>query len=183
MKWLDIRRRVMAAVGGHRIVRETITVHPTSLDTVNSVYDSIDESYPIENAYALSSSTTYARVYWVYGNNEHTYIYLNFDLSSIPLDATIVSVACSVRQTMTGTQSTRWLIREAALTSGTTIKSNTITPNSTSKMTFSDAGTWTAAELHDAKWMTHIQRRQYGTTSYHCDLYGASLTVEYEYEK
>lgn len=160
--------------------RYTVTVYPSSLDTALSVYDSIDASYPIENAFTPSSSGTYARVNWVYGNNEHTWIYLNFDLSQIPLDATIISVACSVRQAMTGSQSTRWLIREAALTSGTTIKGSTWTPSMNAVLTVPNPGSWSAAELHEAKWMTHIQRRNYGTTAYHCDLYGATLTVTYE---
>ena len=176
----DFRRRLMSGAGPGGPKRYTITVYPSSLDTTLSVYDSIDSAHPIENAFTASSSSTYARVYWVYGNNEHTWIYLNFDLSQIPLDATIISVSGTVRQIMTGYQSTRWLVREGALTSGTTIKSSIWTPSSNSAFTITDAGTWTAAELRDAKWMTHIQRRNYGTTEYHCDLYGLSLTVTYE---
>lgn len=167
-----------AGPGGPK--RYTITVYPSSLDTALSVYDSIDSAYPIENAFTASSSRTYARVHWVYGDSEHTWIYLNFDLSQIPLDATIISVSGSVRQVMTGYQSTRWKIREGALTSGTTIKSNIWTPSMNSATAITDAGTWTAAELRDAKWMTHIQRRNYGTTEYHCDLYGITLTITYE---
>lgn len=177
----EFRRRLMAAAGGGGGPRQyTITVYPSSLDTALSVYDSIQETHPIENAFTPYSSSTYARVYWVYGNDQHTWIYLNFDLSQIPLDATIISVSGTVRQAMTGTQSTRWRVREAALTSGTTIKSSIWTPSMNSPTTITDAGTWTAAELRDAKWMTHIQRRGYGTTEYHCDLYGLSLTITYE---
>lgn len=161
--------------------RYTVTVYPSSLDADLSVYESIDETHPIENAFGPANSSNYAVVHWIKGADTHTYVYLNFDLSAIPLDATIISVACSIRVTMNGTQSTRWRVRETMLTSGTTQKSSVITPSMQSVSTFSDAGTWTPAELHEAKWMTHIQRRtSYVTTDYYLTIYGATLTVTYE---
>lgn len=167
------------------IVQATITAYPSSLDTVNSVYDRIDDSYPISNAFAASSSTTQARVYWVKGSSAQTYVYLKFDLSSIPADATILSVGCSEKTNMTGTQSSRWSERDIYVTSGTTIKSGKMGTFDTSAHTFGDAGTWTWAELQEARMRYHIKRgtnSSYYNTDYYLAIYGATLTVTYEYD-
>ena len=41
-------------------VSDTISAHPSSFDSANSSYASVNASYPIENGETDSSSTTYA---------------------------------------------------------------------------------------------------------------------------
>lgn len=171
----------MAAVGKKGPRQYTVTVYPSSLDEVNSVFESIDASYPIANAFTPSSSGSAARVHWVKGSGALTDIYLNFDLSSIPLDATILNVVATTKINMTGYQSSRWAERGAFLSSGLTDKSSQNSVSTTSAVTFSDPGEWTPAELHEAKLHVHLKRSSsYVNTDYYFSIYGATLTVTYE---
>lgn len=179
----DRRRLLMAIQGGGGPRQYTVTVYPSLLDTANSVYDRIDADYPIANAFDAPSSSSQARAYWIKGASAETYVYLQFDLSSIPSNATILSVACSERTTMTGTQSTRWSVRNICVTSGTTVKSDLITAFDNNARSFSDMGTWTWAELQEARMRYHIKRgtnSNYYNIDYYLGIYGAALTVTYE---
>ena len=168
------------------ITREgTISAHPTSYDTSHHSYASISSSYPITNAYTDSSSTTYCQVSWKTGSGAETYVYLKFDLSAIPNDATIKSVTAKAKGYVNTTNSSRVTTRQMQLATGTTLKGSARTlSTSTSEQTFTDVGTWTRAELHDARIRYYVKRGTSNTSStYQMRMYGATITVTYEWQE
>ncbi len=165
--------------------QETISAHPTSYDTSHYSYASISSYYPITNAYTDSSSTNYAQVSWKTGSGAETYVYLKFDFSSIPSGATIKTVTAKAKGYVNTTNSSRVTTRQMQLATGTTLKGNALTiSNSTSEQTFSNVGTWTRAELLDAGIRYYVKRGSSNTSStYQLRMYGATMTVTYEYQE
>lgn len=164
---------------------ETISVHPVGYDQTHHSYASISSQYPMSNAYTDSSSTTYAQVSWKTGSNAETYVYLKFDFSSIPVDAIIKSVTAKAKGYVNTTSSSRVVTRQMQLASGTTLKGSALTiSTSTSEQTFTNVGSWTRQELLDAGIRFYVKRGTSNTTStYQLRLYGATMTVTYEYEE
>ena len=163
----------------------SISAHPTSYDTSHYSYASISSSYPITNAYTDSSSTTYAQINWKTGSNAETYVYLKFDFSSIPSNATIKTVTAKAKGYVNTTNSSRVTTRQMQLATGTTLKGSALTlSNSTSEQTFSSVGTWTRAELLDAGIRYYVKRGTSNTSSsYNIRAYGATMTVTYEWQE
>lgn len=166
------------------IVQATISAHPTSYDTVNISYYQLSSSYPISNAYADSDSTTYAQVSFTRGAQAETYVYLKFDFSAIPEGATIKSVSAKGKGGSTVTNSSIVKTRQMQLATGTTLKGTALTiSNSYSEQTFTNVGSWTRAELQDARIRFYTQRNNTNpTTTYNIRMYGATMTVTYEYD-
>ena len=163
----------------------TISAHPTSYDTTHYSYASINSSYPITNAYTDSSSTTYCQVNWKTGSGAETYVYLKFNFSDIPSGATIKTVTAKAKGYVNTTSSSRVTSRQMQLATGTTLKGSALTiSNSTSEQTFSSVGSWTRAELLDAGVRFYIKRGTSNTSSnYQLRMYGAVMTVTYEYQE
>lgn len=163
----------------------SVSAHPTSYDTTHYSYASISSSYPIRNAYTDSSSTTYAQISWKTGSNAETYVYLRFDLSAIPENATINSVSAKAKGYVNTTNSSRVTSRQMQLASGTTLKGSALTiSNSTTEQTFSSVGTWTRSELMNAGVRFYVKRGTSNTSStYQLRVYGASITVNYTYNE
>lgn len=163
----------------------SISAHATSHDATNYSYASVASNYPLSNAYTESSSTTYAQVNWTTGRNAETYVYLRFDLHEIPVGARILSVSASAKGYINTTSSSRVTSRQMQLASGTTLKGSALTlSTSTSARTFSDTGTWTRDELQSAGVRFYVKRGTSNTSStYQLRMYGASITVEYEYDE
>lgn len=163
----------------------TISVHPTSYDEVNIAYESLNSQYPISNAYSDSDSTTYGDVYIKKGANAETYVYLKFDFSSIPADATIKSVSAKGKGYSSATASSIIATRQMQLAAGTTLKGSALTlSNTENEQTFSDVGSWTRAELLEAGIRFYIKRKtSYTSNNYHLRMYGATMTVTYEYDE
>ena len=159
----------------------TITSHPTSYDTTHYSWASVSSSYPISNAYTDSSSTSYAQVSWKTGANAETYVYLRFDLSAIPADATINSVTAKAKGYVNTTNSSRVTSRQMQLAAGTTLKGSALTiSTSTNEQTFSNTGSWTRAELLTAGVRFYVKRGTSNTSStYNLRMYGATITVNY----
>ena len=161
---------------------ESLTLHPVSLDTTNSNYPGTYYSTNVlENAFTEASSSTRWAPYTRTGSNAATTIYLNFDCSAIPSGATINSVSCSVK---CGTQGTNYFgTRTVQMATGTTVKGSatTMSGSNSSPTTHNlTVGTWTAAELQNAKLKFYVVR---GTSNTSTDatfsIYGATLTVSY----
>lgn len=164
----------------------SISSHPTSYDTSHYSYASISSSYPIANAYTDSSSTTYCQVNWKTGSNAESYVYLIFSgFSAIPANATIKSVTAKAKGYVSTTNSSRVVTRQMQLATGTTLKGSALTmSNSTSEQTFASVGTWTRAELQDARVRYYVQRGTSNTSSgYSFRMYGATMTVTYEWQE
>ena len=163
----------------------TISVHPTSHDTVNIAYYSVSSSYPLSNGYTDSDSTTYGQVGFTRGANAETYVYYKFDFSSIPAGATIKSVSAKAKGVSSVTSSSIVATRQMQLATGTTLKGSALTMSaSATEQTFSDVGTWTREELLDAGIRFYTKRKSSNTsTNYNLRMYGATMTVTYEIDE
>ena len=163
----------------------SITAHPTSYDTTHYSYASVSSQYPLTNAYTDSSSTTYGQVNWTTGANAETYVYLRFDFSSIPSNATIKTVTAKAKGYINTTSSSRVVTRQMQLATGTTLKGSALTlSTSTSEQTFSSVGTWTRSELQSAGVRFYVKRGTSNTSStYNLRMYGATMTVTYEWQE
>lgn len=132
------------------------------------------------NAYTDADSTTYCQFALTRGAGAETWIYWLFDTSSIPSDATIVSVECVVKIYSGTTNSNNVAVRQAQMYSGTTPKGeSSLIPNPAAIKTMPSA-TWTRAELND------VRLKMFGTrgtsnvnSTYSFRLYGATLTIKY----
>ena len=161
---------------------ETLTTHPVSVDDTNSNYPGTYYSTNVtENAFTDASSSTRWAPYTNTGSNAETIIYLNFDCSSVPSGATINSISCSVK---CGTQGTNYFnTRTVQMATGTTVKGSATTmsgSNSSPSTHTLTVGTWTAAEVRNAKLKFYVKRGTSNTTTDATfSIFGATLTVNY----
>jgi len=162
---------------------DTLTTCPLSIDETNSVYPGTFYSTNVlENCYTDASSSTRAAFYTTTGSNAVTTVYLNFDeCEDIPSGATINSVTCSVK---CGTQGTSYFgTRTVQMCAGTTAKGSatTMSGSNSSPTTHNlTVGSWTAAEIRNAKLKFHVVRGTSNTTTDATfSVFGATLTVNY----
>lgn len=164
------------------IVEVTVSAYPTSHDTVNISYESIEEGSPISNGYTDSNSTTYCRLYLKTGAQAETYIYYKFDFSSIPENATIKSITATAKIQISST-GTAIAARQVQLATGTTLKGESGAAGTSATTRTLTPGTWTRAELQDARVRFYARRSNSSTSnSYNMRFYGATMTVTYEYD-
>ena len=163
----------------------TISADAYTHDTAHYSYASVNSSYPISNAYHGSSNTSYTQINWKTGQNAETYIYLKFNLSSIPENATINSVSAKAKAYVNTTNSSRVISRQMQLAAGTTLKGSALTiGNTTSAQTFSSTGSWTRSEIITAGVRFYTQRGTSNTSSnYYTRIYGADITVNYTWQE
>ena len=165
---------------------DTLTLYPVSLDTTNSDFPgTYYNNLEIDNAFTNASSSTRAAIYTNTGSRATTTVYLNFDCSEIPIGATINSISCQVK---CGTQGTNYFgTRTVQMTTGTTTKGSATTmsgSNSSPTTHTLTVGSWTAAELQNAKLKFYIQRGTSNTTTGATfSIYGATLSVSYTYSE
>lgn len=159
-------------------INDTLSKNITYFDSDNSTYDSVYSS--INNGYSGADDDSYASFYINTGYGAETWVYYGFDFSDIPESATITSVSCRAKGYINTTNSSRVTTRTIAAYTGTTQKGSTSTiSNSTSAVTLS-VGSWTRAELQNAKVGIHVVRGSSNTTSnYQVRFYGATMTVDY----
>lgn len=160
----------------------SITTYPSSYDTTDYSYASVSN---ISNAYTAADSTTYAQINLKTGSKATTYIYLLFDLSSIPANATINSVSCSAKISVSSTSTSYIATKEIQMFTGTTAKGSATSVTSTSATSYTlTCGTWTRAELQNARLRLYAVRGTSSTsTSRYYRFYGATLTVTYTWYK
>lgn len=149
--------------------------HPVSYDSGYSAYSVSG----LDQGNTDSTSTNYATINFTRGSAAETIIFYNFDLD-IPSAATITSVTCEAKCYISTTNSSRIATRQIQLYSGSTAKGDAHTvSNSTSEFTITP-GTWTAAQLNNAKIRLYAKRGNSNTTTnYYYRFYGATLSVEY----
>ena len=151
-------------------------------------YNSDHSYYAIGNAsrgYGDSTSTDYASVNLTRNANAETYIYWEFDVPTIPANATINSITCNYHA-RTSNSSTSYIAQATIqMCSNKTTKGSakSILTTSTSASSFSSTqiGTWTAAEINaGVKLKTWAKRGTSRTTSnYYIYFYGADITITY----
>ena len=151
-------------------INESPVFNPASYDSGTFT---TNNSYPTSNGLANTSSTSYARFTVT---TTAQYCIYSFNVTGIPSNATINSVTCSVKAYATNTNVTT---RNVQLYSGTTAMGEAYqlpTSNTTNNIT--NPGTWTLAQLQNAKLRFDAVRT--GTSStYYIRFYGANLTVNY----
>ena len=176
----EVTRQVTVVQAAKQKTQGTFTGHPTSYDS-DHAYASISSA---ANGYADSDSTNYATINLTTGSRATTYMYYKFDTSSIPANATIKSVSCTCKCYISNTNSNRIATRQVRLYSGTTAKGSAETvSNSTDEFEIT-AGTWSRSELNDARIRLYAVRGTNQTSgSQYFRFYGATLTVEYEYDE
>ncbi len=157
--------------------------HPTS-------YDSGYAAYSLKNptrGYKDSGDTTnYSQLNLVRGEGAVSYLYYNFSFN-IPSGATITAISCTVTCLINRTVATNITTRQIQLYAGSTAKgSASDVVNSTNLMTL-DAGNasdWSASDVNNAKIRLYAVRGSVNTTNnYYFRFYGATLTVNYTYDK
>lgn len=158
----------------------TKTAYPSGV-VASRVNGSItDQNNPVGNG---SDNTTYAQWYMRTGSSAETYVTYGFALSDIPDGATIVSVSCSAKAYISNTNSSRISTRQIQMFSGSTAKGTASTISTSTTAITMSVGTWTLAELQNARIRIYAKRGSSSTTtSYTMRFYGATLTVVYEYE-
>lgn len=166
----------------------TFTGIPVSFDSANSVYNTNAASGGVYSAYTMvngltdHTSDTRCALYSVQGANAVSYMYWNFDCSSIPLNATITSVTCQMKG---GTQgSTYYSAYIGQLCKGTTATgtSQSVTGSNTSPttVTINGGNGWSRQDLNNIKIKFQVTRGNSNTTTDSTwSFYGATLTVQY----
>lgn len=133
----------------------------------------------LQNAYNGTENTTYATFGLRTGITE-TYVYLTFDLSSIPTNAIINSVSCDVKSRIENQNTSRIAEKQVQLFSGTEAKGTATTIPTSASIVSLDSETWTREELDNLTLRFYAKRGYTGTSnSYAIYIYGADLTIEY----
>ena len=162
-----------------RTVQTTLTLVPVSYDSTDYQWRTAEN---IANGYAPSSSTTDAKIYTTVGKSAETWMYYEFDTSSIPDGSTISSMSCTVKAYYSGSTLSTGTVQ---MCSGTTAKgsSSALTTSNTKVHTLT-VGSWTLSELRNARIKVYGKRgtgSSAGTaTSHYIGFRGATLTVTYE---
>lgn len=157
------------------------TFIPSSYDDVNSQVADTDATNIPANGLTNANSTTRATFTSNTTANSATRIYYNFDCSSIPRNAIIVSITCSFKATCNNTY---FNTRVGQLCTGTTKKgsgttiTNTSVNSTVNVQQITDTGTWTREELDDIKILIEAVRGT-STNAFNPSFYGATLTITY----
>lgn len=153
----------------------TLIVNPSGYDE-RSAWKSV---YSLENAYNSTENTDRA-TFALKTGSALTYIYLTFDLSSIPANATINSVSCYIKAYIDNHNAARIAEKQVQLFSGTEAKGTAITMPTSESIVPLDTGTWTREELDNLTLRFYAKRGYTGTSNnYYIYVYGADLTIEY----
>lgn len=160
----------------------TFTGIPVAYDSVNSQVYGITPNNPANNGLTNADSTTRATFSSFTQTYSETNIYYNFDCSSIPNNATIISVSCEFKAAIS---SNYFNTRIGQLCHGTTKKGSPTTVTNTSatsstpvKQPINDCGTWTREELNDIKILIQGIRGT-NTNVFGISFFGATLNIEY----
>ena len=161
---------------------QTLTANPSSYDAVNSVYRSIPSGYPLTNAYDGTSGNTSCHVVFANGAGTETKFYWKFDLSSIPVGATIVSVSLKAKAAASANVGGTAVAEQyLAVCNGTTEVGQHQGVTNTGTIYTLDAGTgWTRESLQNISILFYTRRGTSGTSSaYYQNFFGADLTITY----
>lgn len=157
----------------------TLTVDLSSYDYANSTAVE-NASHPFSNAFAGSASTDYARIDIPTGANAEVTSYYRFNLSALPVGATINSIVVKYKARIS---STSYISpRTISIVSGTTVKgtAQTLGTKATDDKTFGQITGLSEAEVRALGIKLYAKRGTSATTQVRNILmYGATLTVDY----
>lgn len=166
------------------IMTDSIKVTPSGYDSTNYSYASIVSGYPLTNPVGQDSTgTSMCRINLKTGSGAESYVFYTFDFSAIPSDATIKSITGKAKAYISNTSSWRINARQVQLYYGTsTAKGSSSTMSTSTDALTLTCGTWTRAELDNCRLRLYAKRGSWNTsTTYYMGLYGADLTVTYEW--
>ena len=160
-------------------VEQTLTKYLSSYDTTNSTYASISNE---SRAYgAVNTSNWCANINLVTGSRAETFFYYKFDLSSIPVGATIVSVDVYARADISTTNTNYVASKSAAVCNGTTkVGSDTALTGTATTYTLDAGSGWTRDSLQNLSVLLYAKRGTSRTTNaYSLRCYGARIEITY----
>lgn len=163
---------------------ESLKVTPISLDTNLSSYDSINSVYPLHNILGKDeTNSTFTRFNMNTGVLAYTYVFLVFDFSAIPENATINRVSCSCKCKCSNSSAVVAGNNDIALCENSNVivrsRSTQTFDTSASTETISSVEI-TRAQLNNLRFRLSGARGLVGVNrTYYLDLYGVSITVEY----
>lgn len=158
----------------------TDTFIPTSFDSVNSVYDGVYNNLEPSNGLTSHTDSNCTCVYVAQTAYAEAKLIYNFNCSAIPQDAIITSVTC-IAAAACYSSGQYFDTKTLQLYSGNNAKGSavTITGNGgTSANHNINGGSWTRAELNDAKIVLYIKRGN-NTDQASTSFWGATLSVTY----
>ncbi len=158
----------------------TDTFIPTSFDSVNSVYDGVYNNYEPSNGLTSHTDSNRACVYVEQTAYAEAKLIYNFNCSTIPQNAVITSVTC-IAAAACYSNGQYFDTKTLQLYSGNNAKGSTVTitgNGATSANHNIDGGSWTRAELDDAKIVLYIKRGN-NTDQASTSFWGATLSVTY----
>lgn len=155
-----------------------------SFDSVNSKYQSEASGHPFSTIIGKGSDNTDSYAEWniVHGRFTQSRVYYRFDVSSIPMDATINSVNCTARASRQKAKVTEFSTLTLKIVVGTTEESRHATVANDESVDVYDlpSRTYTRDELTNMGIVMHSAR---GISSPNKDfwvrLYGATLSVDF----
>lgn len=155
-----------------------------SFDSVNSKYQSESSAHPFSTIIGKGSDNTDSYAEWniVHGRFTQSRVYYRFDVSSIPMDATINSVNCTARASRQSSSVIEFSTLTLKIVVGTTEESNHATVANDESVNVYDlpSKTYTRDELTNVGIVIHSAR---GISSANKDfwvrLYGATLSVDF----
>lgn len=159
----------------------TKTFLPTGYDTTRSAYYSITNPNNFVNCDTIS--TTRTNIYLVRGSQAETFFYVNFDFSEIPENATITSISGKIKGRCTG-NGNYISYRQFRPYVGDTVRGYSKNFTVSDQVLDIDFGTgsYTREQLDDLTIRLYAKRTSSGTNnSYYFYLYGAEITITYEY--
>ena len=158
---------------------KTITKYLSSYDTNNSTYASITNE---ARAYgAINTSNWCANINLVTGSRAETFFYYKFDLSSIPVGATILSVSVQMRADISTTNTNYVATKNTAVCNGTTkVGSETALTGTATTHTLDAGSGWTRDSLQNLSVLLYAKRGTSRTTNaYSLRCYGAKIEITY----
>ena len=158
---------------------QTLSKYLSSYDSVNSTYASISNE---SRAYgAINTSNWYAGINLVTGSRAETFFYYKFDLSSIPVGATILSVSVQMRADISTTNTNYVATKNTAVCNGTTkVGSETALTGTATTYTLDAGSGWTRDSLQNLSVLLYAKRGTSRTTNtYTLRCYGAKIDITY----
>ena len=159
-------------------ITSSVTLYPSGYTGASNWSIPTSGSYNIANAYkGIGDTSSSSRI--SVNTSATGYVYLTFDTSSIPSDATIVSITGTVQVRVSNT--TRVTNTVCQLYTNTTAKGSnkTFASTSTSNQVTLDAGnSWTRSEVSNLRLKIGATGSSSSQTKY-VYLYGAEVTINY----
>ena len=166
------------------IITETKTFYPTGWDSTHSIFASNTNTSTFSNFIGKSETNgSYGQVYLTTGSRAETKLFIDYDFSSIPSNATITSITGKAKAYGSGstTYVTNKQIGEAINQEflGTPVTFGT----STAAFNLSFSSNITRKQLENMQLLMYFKRGTSSTTSnFYGRFYGASITVTYSYD-